>query len=80
MLRLGSKETDVINNSCICDAYKDLYLSEKERDERLLQGIQPANGLKARLDAKKSDDTALILTTQENVIKKTYAKKGLQYP
>ena len=74
MLRLGSKETDVINNSCIYDAY------EKERDERLLQGIQPANGLKARLDAKKSDDTALILTTQENVIKKTYAKKGLQYP
>ena len=80
MLRLGSKETDVINNSCIYDAYKDLYLSEKERDERLLQGIQPANGLKARLDAKKSDDTALILTTQENVIKKTNAKKGLQYP
>ena len=80
MLRLGSKEIDVINNSCIYDAYKDLYLSEKERDERLLQGIQPANGLKARLDAKKSDDTALILTTQENVIKKTYAKKGLQYP
>ena len=29
LLRLGSKEIDVINNACIYDAYKDLYLSEK---------------------------------------------------
>ena len=54
MLRLGSKETGVINTACIYDAYKDLYLSEKEREERLLQGIQPTNGLKAWLGAKKS--------------------------
>ena len=40
-----------------------------------LQGIQPAHGLKARLGAKKSDGTALTLTTQENVIKKTYDKR-----
>ena len=73
MVRLGSKEIDVID-SCIYDAYKDLYLSEKEREERLLQGIQPTNDLKARLGAKKSDGTALTLTTQENVIKKTYDK------
>ena len=71
MLRLGSKEIDVINNSCIYDAYKDLYLSKKELEERLLQGIQPNNGLKAWLGAKKSDGRALTLTTQENVIKKT---------
>ena len=75
MLRLGSKEIDVINNACIYGTYKDLYLSEKEREERLLQGIQPNNGLKARLGAKKSDGTALILTTQENVIKKKYDKR-----
>ena len=31
-LRLGSKEIDVTNNSFIHDAYKDLYLSEKERE------------------------------------------------
>ena len=37
--------------------------------------MQPANGLKARLGAKKSDGTALTLTTQENVIKKTYGKR-----
>ena len=75
MLRLGSKEIDVINNSCIYDAYKDLYLSKKEREERLLQGIQSANGLKTRVGGQKSDGTALTLTTQENVIKKTYDKR-----
>ena len=39
VLKLGSKEIDAINNACIYDAYKDLYLTEKEREERLLQGI-----------------------------------------
>ena len=75
VLRLGSKEIDVINNACIYDAYKDLYLSEKEREERILQGIQLANGLKARLGSTKSDGTALTLTTQENFINKTYDKR-----
>ena len=75
VLRLGSKKIDLINNSCIYDAYKDLYLSKKEREERLLQAIQPVNGLKARLGAKKSDGTELTLTTQENVVKKTYDKR-----
>ena len=40
---LGSKKIDTINNSNI----------EKEREERLPQGIQSANGLKARVGAKK---------------------------
>ena len=54
VLILGSTEIDTINNSDIYDNYTDLYLSEKEREERLLQGIQPANGLKAaRISAKK---------------------------
>ena len=38
-LMLGSKDIDTINNSDIYDIYKDLYLSEKEHDEKLLQGI-----------------------------------------
>ena len=75
MLRLRSEKIDVINNSCIYDAYKKLYLSEKESEERMLQGIQPANGLKIRLGGKKSDGTALTLTTQENIFKKTYDKR-----
>ena len=70
-LILGSKSIDTINNSDIYDMYKELFLSEKEREERLLQGIQLANGLKARVCAKKADDTALTATTQENAIKKT---------
>ena len=50
---LCSKEIDTINNSDIYDTYKDLYPNEKEREEKLLQGIQSANGLKRRLGAKK---------------------------
>ena len=53
VLILGSKDIDMINNSEIYETYKDLYLSEKQREEGLLQGIQPVNGLKERLDAKK---------------------------
>ena len=65
VLMLGSTEIETINSSDIYDTYKDLYLSEKEREEKLLQGIQSANGLKARLGAKKMDATVLTLTTQE---------------
>ena len=32
VLILGSKDIDTINNSDIYDTYKDLYLSEKERE------------------------------------------------
>ena len=70
---LGSKGIDTINNSDIYDTYKDLYLSEKECEEKLLQGIQWANGLKARVNAKKkTDGTSLTVTTQENAIRKTF--------
>ena len=72
VLMLGSKEIDTINNSGIYDTYKDLYLREKEREEKLLQGIQSANELKARVGAKKSDGIALRVTTQEYAIKKTF--------
>ena len=70
-LMLGSKSIDTINNSYIYDTYKQLYLSKKEREERLLQDIQSANGLKAWVGAKKADGTALTLATQENAVKKT---------
>ena len=72
---LGSKDIDMIDDSYIYDTYKDLYLSEKEREGRLLQGIQPANGLKAVWVKKKSDGTTLTLATQENVIKKAFDKR-----
>ena len=61
VLMLGSKDIYTINNSDICDTYKDLFLSEKEREEKLLQGIQSANGLKARVIAKKADGTTLTI-------------------
>ena len=52
---LSSKDVDTINDSDICDMYKDLYLSKKEREEKLPQGIQSANGSKERVGAKQSD-------------------------
>ena len=61
---LGSKEIDTINNSDIYDTYKDLYLSEKEREKKLLQDIQLVNGLKAQVGTKKADATAM--TTLDN--------------
>ena len=39
VLMLGSIAIDMINNSDIFDTCKDLYLSKKEREEKLLQGI-----------------------------------------
>ena len=75
VLMLGSKQIDTISNSDIYGTYKDLYLSEKEREERLLQGIELTNGLKARMGGKKADDTARAVTTQENAMKKMFDKK-----
>ena len=75
VLLLGSKEIDTINKSDIYDTYKDLYFSKKEREEKLLQSIQSANGVKARLDATNTDGKALKVATQENAIKKTFDKK-----
>ena len=75
VLMLGSKDTDTIKNSGIYDTYKDLYLSKKEREEKLLQGIQSDSGLKARVGAKKADVTAMKMTTQENGIKNTFHKR-----
>ena len=46
VLMLGSKDIDTINNSNVYDTYKDLYLSEKEREEKLVQGIQSVSHLK----------------------------------
>ena len=78
--RALAKKKDLIlgseaNNSDIYDTYKDLFLSEKERKEKILQDIQSANGLKARVGAKKTHGTALTVTTQENAIKKMFDKR-----
>ena len=75
LLMFSSKDIDTINDLDIYDTYKDLYLSKKELEEKLLQGIQSANGLKARVGAKTSDGTALRVTTQENAFKITFDKR-----
>ena len=72
---LGSKDIDTNNNLDFHNTYKDLYIGEKEHDEKLLQGMQSASGLKAWVGAKKADITALIVTIQENAIKKMFDKR-----
>ena len=74
-LRSDTKDIDTINNSGIYKTYKDLYLSEKERKEKLLQGIKSVNDLKARVGTKKADGSALAGAIQENAIKNTFDKK-----
>ena len=76
---LSSTEIDTINNSDIYDIYKSLNLSKKEGKERLLRGIQLTNSLKAQMGTKKTDGTALTLTTRKNAIKKAL-DKGFSVP
>ena len=75
MLIFCSKDIGTINNSDVYDTYKDFYLSEQEREEKLLQDTQPTNDLKARVGAQKADGTKLAVTTQENANKKTFRKR-----
>lgn len=71
---LGSKEIGTTNNADIYCTNKDLYLSQKEREEMLLQGIISANTSKDCIGAKNADGTAITVTIQSNVIKKTWGK------
>ena len=50
-------------------------MSEKKCEEKLLQGILTANDLKIRAGAKTADATAIIVTTTENAVKKTFSKR-----
>ena len=47
---MKKNKTDTINSVDIYDTSNDFYLSRKEREEKLIQGIQSANHLKARAD------------------------------
>ena len=55
MIMIGSKKIDSINNADIYDTYKDLYLIKKVREEKILHHIQLADGLRARVSAKKAN-------------------------
>ena len=63
-----------INNSDIFDTFKDLYLSEKEREEKLLQVIQSANGLKVWPSAKKTDGLEITVKIKKMQSKRLFVK------
>ena len=77
-LMFGSKDIGTINNSDIYDTYKDLYFSEKELEDKLLQDIQSAYGLKVRVGTDKTGGTVLTVTTRKMLLKSRLIK-GLQY-
>ena len=63
---------DIINNSDIFDTCKDLYLNEKELEEKILQDIQSENDLMVWVGAKKADGMVITVTAKENAIKKAF--------
>ena len=69
VLMLRSNE---INNSDIFDTCKDLYLNEKELEEKILQDIQSENDLMVQVGAKEADGMVVTVTTKENAIKKAF--------
>ena len=74
VLILSSKEIDGLNSAGIYDIYQDLYLSEENDEEDLLQGIHLTTCLKTWTCAKKADSKALTFTIKENTTKKTFGK------
>ena len=77
VLILGSKETNMINNSELRYLWHvHRSLSEQKRLWREATSRHTAGQwFKAHVGAKKADGTALTLTTQENVIKNTFDKR-----
>ena len=53
-------------------------MSQKKRKEKLRQGTQSVNGLKARVGGKKTEGTAITATTKEKTIKRLLIK-GLKH-
>ena len=64
----GSKENLAIKKLNIHDNYKNLYLSQKEFEEKPLQEVQSANVLRAQVGALKTGDTAITVTASKNEI------------
>ena len=52
----------------IYDNYKNLYLSQKEFEEKPLQKVQSANVLRRQVGALKTGDTAITVTASKNEI------------
>ena len=75
VVMLEPNKIDTINNSGIHDTCRNFYVSEKERKGKLLQGIQSANGIKARVGAKKSRRYSNDSYNQRKCSQKTFGKR-----
>ena len=66
VLVLGSNEIDTINKTDTYGNYKDLQMSKKEHEEKMVQRLE--------LVQKNADGAVITVTTQENAIKKKFGK------
>ena len=57
-LALGGKDVETLDNANVLDTHADLYMDRHKLENALLQGVQDADGLKARIGSKKTDNTA----------------------
>ena len=72
-LALGGKDVDILDNSDVLDTHMDLYMDKHKKENALLQGIQDADGLKARIGSKKTDGTAF--TAEQTAIATTLGSR-----
>ena len=72
-LALGGKDIDTLDNSNVLDTHMDLYMDKHKKENALLQGIQDADGLKARIGSKKTDGTAF--TAEQTAIATTLGSR-----
>ena len=57
-ISIGGVDIETLDNADVYDTYVDLYMDKHVKENALLQGIQDADGLRARIGSKKSDGTA----------------------
>ena len=72
-LALGGKDINTLDNSDVIDPHIDFYMDKHVKENALLQGIQDADGLKARIGSKKTDGTAF--TAEQTAIAATLGNR-----
>ena len=72
-ISIGSIDIQTLDSANVYDTYEDLYMDKHVKENALLQGIQDADGLRARIGSKKSDDTKF--SAEQVAIAKTLSNR-----
>ena len=68
-ITIGGEDIETLDNADVYDTYADLYMDQHVKENALLQGIQDADGLRARIGSKQSDGTATFSAEQAAIAK-----------